>query len=119
MATNNIHVLSEDEVEMLNNMFKHELKDDQILQTPVKFKRTTAYPVDRSFSVVYTYFNRKRKITIQAYTIKVWIDNFKDKYTLFEVQNAINKLLITYQTPNVVDIKEKLSNPDSIKIRIV
>lgn len=119
MPANNIHVLKDEEVEMLNGLFSYEVKDDHLLQTPVSFKRTTAYSINSSFSVRYKYLNKNRKVKIQAYTIKVWLENFKDKYTLFDVQNAINKLLVTYQKPDIKDISRYLSNPESLKIKIV
>ena len=49
-----------------------------------------------------------RKITISKDAMKIWKENYAEEYSLIEVQNAINTLMITYQDVNQSQLDREL-----------
>lgn len=114
MAKNNAKILTKEELDYLNGRYMFEVNDDMILVKIQNYNRVTAHPLTETFSL-----NTKvRKIDITPEAISIWHKNFKSKWTLFEVQNAINILITTYQVPEVEDIEDQLKR-GTAKIKIV
>ena len=104
MSRNNVKVITETEMQYLNSRYMFQVDGSQILVRIQNYDRVTAHPLDKGF-----FLNTKvRKIDITPEAIKLWNESFKSKYTLFEVQNAINILISTYQMPSFEDIAEQL-----------
>ena len=104
MGKNNIKVISSSEMEYLNSRYSFSIEGNQILVKIKNYNRVTAHPANASFSL-----NTKvRKLDITPEAVKLWNDSFKDKHSLFEVQNAINILISTYQTPSFEEVAEQL-----------
>lgn len=59
-----------------------------------------------------------RKISFSKEAINYWINDFKDEYSLIEVQNAISVLTITYQPVNIDEIRNQLKRKTS-KVAVV
>lgn len=59
-----------------------------------------------------------RKISFSKEAINYWINEFKDDYSLVEVQNAISILTITYQPVNVDEIRNQLKRKSS-KVAVI
>lgn len=59
-----------------------------------------------------------RKISFSKEAINYWINEFKDEYSLVEVQNAISILTITYQPVNVDEIRNQLKRKSS-KVAVI
>lgn len=114
MSRNNIKVMTDDELQFLNNRYMFQVDGSQILVKIQNYDRVTAHPLDKGFSLN----TRVRKVDITADAIKLWNDAFKSNYTLFEVQNAINILISTYQTPSFEDIADQLKRGNA-EIKIV
>ena len=87
-----------------------------LIVTPNNFNRPTAKNIDAVFTLRYKADGKFVKVSISPETIKLWRDKFSN-YNLVEVQNAMNKLAVIYQTPDEDDIKMLLQNPDYIKIK--
>lgn len=105
MSKNNVKILSPEELRYLNNRYAFEINDDMILVKIQNYNRVTAHPLDSTFSL-----NTKvRKLDITPDAIKIWNEKFKGKWSLFDVQNAINILITTYQTPSSEEIEDQLT----------
>lgn len=114
MNKNNVKILTDEELEFLESRYYFEINDNMILVKIHNYNRATAHSIDKSFAL-----NTKvRKIDITPTAIDIWNNYFKDKYSLFKVQNAINILIMTYQTPDVSDVREQLER-GTPKIKII
>lgn len=114
MNRNNIKILTDDEIKFLNSRYAFEVTDDAILVKIQNYNRVTAHPKNETFAL-----NTKvRKIDITPEAIDAWDTHFKKKWSLFEVQNAINILITTYQVPVVEDIEDQLRR-GTTKIKVV
>jgi len=101
----NIKILTDTEITVLNYSYDFEIKSDLILVKSKKINRTVIHNKKEKF-----YLNTKiSRITISPLAIQTWEYQFKNEgYTLFEVQNAINKLYVMYQEPSQNDISKLL-----------
>ena len=112
----NVHLLSADEHKYFNEKYRFSIKDDSVLVQINGFNRTTAHPLTKSFSLK----TPVRKLTISTQALKIWSENFYgniryqvnkvDKYTLIDVQNAINILIVSYQEINFENVLDVLKN---------
>lgn len=70
-------------------------------------KRNTLHPITESFHIN----TPVRKVVITRECMNFWIDIYKEQgYSLIEVQDAINKLKLTYQNVGSEDITKRLSS---------
>ena len=114
MNKNNAKILTDEELAFLNNRYAFEVTDDTILVKIQNYNRVTAHPIGVTFAL-----NTKvRKVDITPDAVKIWDAHFKDKWSLFEVQNAINILIMTYQMPEINDINDQLVR-GTAKIKVV
>lgn len=104
MSGNNFKLITNEEIEYLNEKYSFDISGNKILVTPTGFNRVTAYDIDSAFRL-----NTKvRTVTISPEAIRYWIDKYQNKYSLFEVQNAISALLILCQDINEENIDNVL-----------
>lgn len=114
MSRNNAKILTEDELTYLKSRYAFEINDDVILVKIQNYNRVTAHPLSSSFSL-----NTKvRKIDITPEAVQMWDKHFKKKWSLFDVQNAMNILVMTYQVPEVEEIDDQLHR-GTAQIKIV
>ena len=114
MNKNNVKILTNDELNFLKGRYAFELNGDTILVKIQNYNRVTAHPANETFAL-----NTKvRKVDITPDAIEIWDKHFKNKWSLFDVQNAINILIMTYQTPEVEEIEDQLKRGTS-KIKII
>ena len=111
MPDNNRKVLSDLLIDKLNATyyFEYDETDNTVVTKLYSSKKTTKHKADQSFHI-----NAKRigvKIVFSVETIEIWrqfqSNKATAKYTLFDVNNAINKLKTMYQKPdryNVLNI---------------
>lgn len=113
----NIYKFVEDK---LDDTTKKELSDmiDYIVKNDSKYisvttkncvRRTVLHNINESFLVS----TPIRKISFSKEAINYWINDFRDKYTLADVQNAISVLTITYQKVDKNEIKKQLERKTS------
>lgn len=105
----NLKALTDEELAYLQKTYKFELMGDYIAvscstATGATYNRKTLHIVSEPF----TLSTKVRKITITTQAINLWIDKYKDNYSLMEVQNAINLLIITYQDVTEQNIETQL-----------
>lgn len=105
----NLKALSVDELKYFLDRYDIKLLDDYILVTCKTLNRKTLHDLDKGFPLSTPI--KKMNITKQA--IELWKNDYKDSYSLIEVQNAINTLIITYQNVNDFQIREQLKRTKS------
>lgn len=106
MAGNNVKLLTDRQLTELNRKYSFFVDENEIIVKVNDYNRKTRHPIDKSFSI-----NSKiRKITISAEAISIWLELSKGgSYSLFAIQNAVNKLYLTYQNITLLNVKKILS----------
>lgn len=97
MNLNNIKLLTDSEVEYLNDKFIFSLDDTKqfVLVGNKYYNRVTKHPVDQTFSLN----TRVKRVSFNPQIISLWIKLNEEgvECTLFDVKQAVTKLYITYQ----------------------
>lgn len=102
MGKNNVKVMTDDEIRQLDERYDFKVENDNVFIMIKGYNRTTVHPRGKVFSI-----NAKiRKIDIEPEAVEMWWNTFRSKHSLFEVQNAINTLVVLYQSPTVEDVKK-------------
>ena len=112
---NNIKLMTVTELKELANKYIFILDDSEehILVRTKNYSRVTSHDIDKSFRINVV---GKRVIVFSLDAIKIWKELYKEyKYSLLYVQNAVNKLYITFQEINKENVQKILSGKD-IKI---
>ena len=113
MASNNRQTLTEKELNYLNEKYEFSIADDNVLVSVKNYDRTTAHKIDTGFSLN----TDVKKIFISSDAIKFWQNSFSKDYTLLDVQNAINTLIVLYQNVSLEDVKKQLeTKTNEIKV---
>ena len=102
--TGNIKALTNEELKFVVSKYHFSLFEDYIVVT--SNNRKTLHDKNNSFSLLLPLERRRIKISTKA--IDLWIKKYIEKYSLVEVQNAINTLIVTYQNPNEENIDGQL-----------
>lgn len=100
----NVKVLNDDELNYIKNIYDFILVNDLVVVKAKSYNRSVAHCIDKSFKLN----TRVRVFTITTDAINFWIKNLK--YNLIDVQNSINKLIVTYQdvtTNNILNLLGK------------
>lgn len=105
----NLKALSIDELKYFLDRYEITLNGDYIVVICKTLDRKTLHDLDKGFPLSTPV--KKMNITKQA--IDIWRNNYVGHYSLIEVQNAINTLIITYQNVNDSQIKEQLRRTKS------
>lgn len=100
----NIKALTNEELKFIVEKYHFELFENYVVVSTNN--RKTLHDKSTSFSLLLPLERRRIKITSRA--IDLWIEKYIDKYSLIEVQNAINTLTVTYQNPNEENIDGQL-----------
>lgn len=106
----NLRALTKEELDFLNSKYEFTYIPNYIVTTCTGFGRKVLHDVNKSFSLNTPI--RKIKITKEA--IDFWVNEFRNEYTLLDVQNAISSLIVTYQDISLEDIKTALKRGDSL-----
>lgn len=123
MPDNNRKILSNYNLTMLelNSYFTYDPVRNVIITNFYNLQKTTEHPANKGFIM----FSKKlgKKITFGIEAINIWIkfqsDENLSKYSLYTVNNAVNKLRIMYQPINeskVIDmLKSEFNGIQTIK----
>ena len=106
----NVRALTKDELDFLNSKYLFEYVQGYVVTSCAGFGRKVMHDINQGFSLN----TPIRKIKITKDAIDFWINEFKDEYTLLDVQNAISSLIVTYQDISLDDIKTVLQRKDSL-----
>lgn len=117
MSRNNIKLLSTGQLEKLNYKYQFTLDEDSIVVSLKDYHRQTRHPKNQPFHInskVYV----KRKICFNIQAIEFWIKTQEEgmKFSLFDVQQAVNVLTVTYQKVDYESVLHLLKQK-SIKIQ--
>ena len=97
MNLNNIKLLTDSEVEYLNDKFIFSLDESKkfVLVGNKYYNRVTWHPIDQTFSLN----TRVKRVSFNPKIIRIWINLNEEgiSCTLFDVKQAVAKLYITYQ----------------------
>lgn len=107
--TGNIKALTTDELHFVLSKYKFSLFENYILVE--SNGRKTLHDKTKGFSLLLPLERRRIKITTKA--IDFWVDKYLEKYSLIEVQNAINTLVVTYQNVTNENLKGQLERARS------
>ena len=105
----NLKALSIDELKYFLNRYDIKLVGNYIAVICKTLNRKTLHDLDKGFPLS----TDIKKINITKQAIDLWIKDYLDSYSLIEVQNAINTLIVTYQNVNDSQIKEQLKRTKS------
>lgn len=111
----NLKALLPEELEYINLKYNFEILEDKYIVVSCNdYNRKTLHNANKSF-ILNTSI---RHITITLDAINYWKNNFKENYTLMDVQNAINELILTYQDVSIKSLNKQLLRKNS-KIKII
>ena len=102
----NIKLMTKSELKLLNDIYTFKYIDGGILATTKNYNRKVIHDIDKKFLI-----NSKiRNIYITPQAMKMWVDNFQNsEYTLLDIQNAINSLIISYQNIDKSELIKELN----------
>lgn len=103
MGKNNIRLLTKEELASFVDKYEFKVEGFFVWTTVKNFNRPTVHSINDSFSISCN----DRKLTITPKAIELWMECFQDKH-LVEVQQAINTLILMYQSPQREDIDKIL-----------
>lgn len=114
---NHIKLLSTGQLEKLNAKYYFEVDGDNIVVGLHDYDRFTLHPKDKPFHIN-SRSDVKRKICFNTFAINVWLKCYENKlkYSLFDVQQAVNVLTVTYQPVTEESVLRFLKQPQ-IKIK--
>lgn len=116
MARNNIHLLTITDLKRLSDryLFSLDKEEKNILVKTKDSNRITSHDITKPFRINIL---GERVIVFSMDAIEIWKELYKEhKYSLLYVQNAVNKLLITFQKVNKENVLDILLGKD-IKIK--
>lgn len=106
MTRSNIKLLTKDERKYFKDNYHFSIKDDFILVKFNDYGRVVAHPIYEDFNIS----SKVRKIKISKEAIALWMNNFQNTdFSVIDVQNAMNSLLISYQATDFEDVKAQLN----------
>lgn len=109
----NFKVLDKEIIKKFESKYSFEILDHEkdliIVKTNI-FKFNTVQKISRGFILSVTVDSVKYYFKISNLAINMWDKYFADKYSLFEVQNAINYLKVISEDINKETIDERLKN---------
>lgn len=101
MPANNIHVLTKDELSYFKKNYKFTLKDDLVIVSSINhYKHSVVHQINEKFTIS----AKPCRITLNTQALSLWAKHYRKNFSPVEVQNAINKLLVTYQIPSKKDL---------------
>ena len=114
MARNNIKHLSSGMLEKLNEKYYFDVEDDDIIVGLNHYQRITRHPQTKPFHINST-CDIKRKICFNLVAINFWLQFHEDglPFSLFDVQQAVNVLTITYQDIDRDSVLKFLKKPQT------
>ena len=108
MSRNNVKLLTATQLDKLNDKYDFYVEGEYIVVKLRNYNRSTKLPLDKSFFIN----SDIRKISFSVDAIKLWL-KLKDetKYTLLDIQQAVNSAYILYIEINEKNILDLLKKP--------
>lgn len=106
MSKNNLRLLERSEFDSLINKYEFNIHGQYVIVSVKTFNRPTLHDKNKPFAIACS----SRKLIITPEAINLWENHFRDR-NLIEVQNALNTIILMYQSPNPQDV-EKILNKE-------
>jgi len=100
----NIKLLDKDQLSYLKNKYIISIKAEKVCVELINRNQRTLHDMSEAFSVR----SKNRRVTINPFAIEIWKENFYNEYTIFDVQNAINELIVEKQNLDIDTIQKRL-----------
>ena len=107
--TGNIKALTNDELKFVVSKYQFELFENYVVVCTNG--RRTLHDKTKGFSLLLPL--GRRRVNISTKAIDLWTKKYVEKFSLIEVQNAINTLLVTYQNPSDDNVDGQLKRSRS------
>lgn len=104
----NIKVLTKTERTYLNERYTFILSDNHVHVKVNEYSRITVHSLNESINIT----SKLRRMTLSSQAIHIWAKKYVAKYSLIDVQNAINYLKVSYQEVNDESIDNALKSID-------
>lgn len=102
---NNIRLLTNDELTFINKKFRCRIENEELVVEYSTRMGQCRHSIFESFSIN---VRGMRKLTITSFAMLMYDEfcrnNKIDNYTIFDVQNAINILRVSYQSVNKTNV---------------
>lgn len=106
----NLRALTDEELDFIDSNYVFEVLENKYIIVSFKgYNRKVLHDIDKPFLIN----TSVRKVNISIEAINYWLEDFKDNYSLIEVQNAINVLIVLYQPVNKEEIEKQLKRRTS------
>lgn len=111
MKRNNVRLLTDQEMEFVKNKYNFILIDDKSMMVRSKIRhRETIHELNRSFVIN---IKKLRTVRFSVDAMEIWKELKESlKPNLLDVQQAVNKLVITFQDINTNNVCKILSGKD-------
>lgn len=113
MKRNNVRLMTENELILLKKRYKFTIENNKIVVRTSIRSRETLHDIDKPFAIN---VKKVRKICFSQDAIQIWKSLYEEEANLLEVQQAVNKLVITFQDITLDNVKEIL-NGKNLKIK--
>lgn len=105
----NYLLLDKEQLKVFNDRYEFIPSELGILTKTRNYKRVTLHPYDEDFQAIATVNGRKLTFRITKRAISFWMDpNYSKKYTLIDIQNVINDIIIHSMCITDEDIIKRL-----------
>lgn len=101
----NVKAISDDDIREFEEAYDVTIKGNDIVVNSLKRNTSTLHPLGKPFNITSRYI---RKVTFTVDAINLWKDHFMLTHSLFRVQAAVNKLIITYSPVNYETVNKCL-----------
>ena len=91
----NIHILDDTQIKEFEERYDVQIQGDYLIFSLTYQDYNRAYPIGKKFNAM---IKDKTKMTIQPMAVDYWKEH--QNYSLFKIQNTINKLIIFNQDLN-------------------
>ena len=107
-GSKNYKVFDEKTIEEFESRYDVQYKSPFIIVNVKDKEIYRAYNVKKMFRIYLDPYNLTLKMTILPLTVQYWNKDFKDKYSLFRVQNAMNVLNLLHEEITEDNVKAQL-----------
>lgn len=110
MSRNNVKLLTAEQLKALKEKYIFEVDGENVIVSVKDYNRKTRHKMTERFHI-----NSKiRKIIFTPEAIKLWVEIGVERYSLLDIQQAVNKLYVVYQPLTIENVKKLLSGHEFI-----
>lgn len=107
-GSKNYKVFDEETIRKFENRYEVQYKNPFIIVNVKGKEMYRAYKAKKQFRIYLDPYNLTLKMTILPLAVQYWNKDFKDKYSLFRVQNTMNILNLLHEEITEDNVKAEL-----------